>query len=184
MKRMRFIPARSFLDDRPFSALLRGSRKAGKLPQFRKTQPDGACAGLPKPVAIAASMVDAIRAALVKPGAAQTVHLSCVGDALRHTRRPRIAECRRNHTTGWDANTAIGVPVARVIRVADHTGCVEGPDLRRYARTVMTDPLTRFLCWNMPYHCEHLLAPAVPFHALPAFHRDIGDQLNPVDKGY
>ena len=85
----------------------------------------------------------------------------------------------------WAIPTVIGVPVARAIRVADHTGCTEGKlDLRTYARTVRTDPLTRFLCWNMPYHCEHHLAPSVPFHALPALHAEVGHEMNPVDKGY
>lgn len=84
----------------------------------------------------------------------------------------------------WFIPTIIGVPVARMLRVADHTGCVEETDLRRYARTVKTDPVTRFLCWNMSYHCEHHLAPSVPFHRLAALHRKVGHEMNPVDKGY
>jgi fatty acid desaturase len=85
----------------------------------------------------------------------------------------------------WAIPTVIGLPVARALRVADHTGCTEGHlDLRTYARTLKTDPLTRFLCWNMPYHCEHHLAPSVPFHALPALHREVGHEMNPLDKGY
>ena len=85
----------------------------------------------------------------------------------------------------WAIPTIIGVPVARAIRLADHTGCTEGHlDLRTYARTVKTGPLTRFFCWNMPYHCEHHLAPSVPFHALPALHREVGHEMNSVSKGY
>jgi len=71
-----------------------------------------------------------------------------------------------------------------MLRVADHTGCVEESDLRNYARTVTTDRITRFLCWNMSYHCEHHLAPSVPFHNLRGLHNEVGDQLNTVDKGY
>lgn len=84
----------------------------------------------------------------------------------------------------WLIPTVIGVPVARMLRVADHTGCAEETDLRRYARTVKTDPVTRFLCWNMSYHCEHHLAPSVPFHHLAGLHRKVGHQMNSVDKGY
>jgi fatty acid desaturase len=84
----------------------------------------------------------------------------------------------------WFIPTIIGVPVARILRVADHTGCAEETDLRTYARTVKTDPITRFFCWNMPYHCEHHLAASVPFHQLPGLHEKVGDKLNPVDKGY
>ena len=86
--------------------------------------------------------------------------------------------------TYWLIPTIIGVPVARMLRVADHTGCVEESDLRNYARTVTTDRITRFLCWNMSYHCEHHLAPSVPFHNLRGLHNEVGDQLNTVDKGY
>ncbi|NKB57376.1 MAG: fatty acid desaturase [Alphaproteobacteria bacterium] len=84
----------------------------------------------------------------------------------------------------WFIPTIIGVPIARMIRVADHTGCTEGADLRTYARTVTTDPITRFFCWNMSYHCEHHLASSVPFHQLRGLHEKIGHELNPVDKGY
>tara|TARA_A100001037_G_scaffold151016_1_gene136412 strand:- start:122 stop:694 length:573 start_codon:yes stop_codon:yes gene_type:complete len=84
----------------------------------------------------------------------------------------------------WFIPTIIGVPIARMQRVANHTGCTEGPDLRTYARTVKTDPITRFFCWDMSYHCEHHLAPSVPLHQLRALHEKIGYESNPVDKGY
>ncbi len=84
----------------------------------------------------------------------------------------------------WFIPTLIGVPVARMLRVADHTGCAEETDLRRYARTVKTDPITRFFCWNMSYHCEHHLAPSVPFHQLRRLHERVGQEMNSVDKGY
>lgn len=84
----------------------------------------------------------------------------------------------------WLIPTILGAPIARMIRLSDHVGCVEEPDLRKSARTLHTDPITRFFCWNMNYHCEHHLAPSVPFHQLKAFHDLIGDELNPTDKGY
>ena len=84
----------------------------------------------------------------------------------------------------WLIPTVIGVPVARMLRVADHTGCAEEANLVTYARSVTTDRLTRFFCWNMSYHCEHHLAPSVPFHQLKGLHEAVGDKMNPVDKGY
>ena len=84
----------------------------------------------------------------------------------------------------WLIPTVIGVPVARMLRVADHTGCEEAANLRTYARSVTTDRLTRFFCWNMSYHCEHHLAPSVPFHNLKQLHEKVGHEMNPVDKGY
>lgn len=84
----------------------------------------------------------------------------------------------------WLIPTVIGVPVARMLRVADHTGCAEESNLVTYARSVTTDRLTRFFCWNMSYHCEHHLAPSVPFHKLKGLHEEVGHKMNPVDKGY
>jgi fatty acid desaturase len=84
----------------------------------------------------------------------------------------------------WFIPTIIGVPVARMLRVADHTGCPEEANLRTYARTVTTDRITRFLAWNMSYHCEHHLAPSVPFHQLKQLHEKVGHEMNHVDIGY
>ncbi len=84
----------------------------------------------------------------------------------------------------WAGPLFVVSPMARALRLADHTGCADKMDLRSMARTVRTDPITQFFCWNMNFHCEHHLASAVPFHALPAFHKKVGQKLNPVDKGY
>jgi len=84
----------------------------------------------------------------------------------------------------WAGPLFLVSPMARALRLADHTGCADKMDLRNLARTVKTDPITQFFCWNMNYHCEHHLASAVPFHALPAFHKKVGHRLNPTPKGY
>lgn len=84
----------------------------------------------------------------------------------------------------WVGPLFLVSPVARALRLADHTGCAEETDLRTLARTVRTDPFTQFFCWNMNYHCEHHLAASVPFHALPTLHKKVGRILNPADKGY
>ena len=51
-------------------------------------------------------------------------------------------------------------------------------------RTVFTTALVRFLAWNMPYHVEHHVYPAVPFHQLPALHRLMRDELRVTAAGY
>jgi fatty acid desaturase len=51
-------------------------------------------------------------------------------------------------------------------------------------RTTFTTALVRFLAWNMPYHVEHHVYPAVPFHNLPALHHLIRDELRVTAKGY
>ncbi len=77
----------------------------------------------------------------------------------------------------WLIPRVLAEPVMRSIRVVEHTGCEEGPDLRKNTRTTRMNPLLTFFFWNMPYHAEHHICPAVPFHKLPAFHREIGNHL-------
>ena len=50
-------------------------------------------------------------------------------------------------------------------------------DHRRTTRSIRCNRLERLLYWNMNYHIEHHLYPAVPFHALPALNARIADQL-------
>jgi fatty acid desaturase len=43
-------------------------------------------------------------------------------------------------------------------------------DHRLNSRTVLMNPISRFIYWNMNYHVEHHMFPLVPYHALPALH--------------
>jgi len=45
------------------------------------------------------------------------------------------------------------------------------PDWRLCCRTVVINPVFRFLYWNMAWHVEHHMYAAVPFHALRKLHR-------------
>jgi fatty acid desaturase len=56
-------------------------------------------------------------------------------------------------------------------------------DHRRTTRSIRCNRLERLLYWNMNYHIEHHLYPAVPFHALPALSAQIADQLPPPVSG-
>ena len=52
-----------------------------------------------------------------------------------------------------------------------HTGLAENVlDHRLNCRTVMMNPINRYLYWNMNYHVEHHMFPLVPYHALPRLH--------------
>lgn len=84
----------------------------------------------------------------------------------------------------WLIPLTIGRPVQHAIRAADHAGCLEGPELTRHVRTVLTDPVTQFLGWNMNFHSMHHLAPSVPYHALPALHAAVGNRLYNSQRGY
>lgn len=77
-----------------------------------------------------------------------------------------------------------GAPLARLLDFSQHS-CLEinAPDHRLCCRNIYLNPLLRFLYWNMNYHIEHHMFPAVPFHALPKLHALIKDQLPPANKG-
>jgi fatty acid desaturase len=51
-------------------------------------------------------------------------------------------------------------------------------------RTTFTTRAVRWLAWNMPYHVEHHVWPAVPFHRLPEVHRLMRDELRVTAEGY
>ena len=50
-------------------------------------------------------------------------------------------------------------------------------DHRLNSRTVLMNPVSRFIYWNMNYHVEHHMFPMVPFHALPKLHELIKHDL-------
>lgn len=59
-----------------------------------------------------------------------------------------------------------------------HGGLAEDVlDHRLNSRTVYMNPISRWLYWNMNYHVEHHMFPMVPYHALPALHDLIKDDL-------
>ncbi|MDV7391597.1 fatty acid desaturase, partial [Arthrospira platensis SPKY1] len=52
-----------------------------------------------------------------------------------------------------------------------HAGMAENVlDHRLNCRTFYTNPVNRFLYWNMNYHIEHHMFPLVPYHNLPKLH--------------
>jgi len=57
------------------------------------------------------------------------------------------------------------------------------PDLRRSCRSFDTNWVGRFLYCGMNRHIEHHLYPKVPFHALPALKKELGDQLPEPSNG-
>ena len=52
-------------------------------------------------------------------------------------------------------------------------------DHRLNTRTVMMNPLSRFIYLNMNYHIEHHMFPLVPYYNLPKLHEVIKDDLPP-----
>jgi fatty acid desaturase len=50
-------------------------------------------------------------------------------------------------------------------------------DHRLNSRSVLMNPISRFIYWNMNYHVEHHMFPMVPYHALPQLHAMIKHDL-------
>ena len=76
---------------------------------------------------------------------------------------------------GWLANVC-GLP--------QHLGMgPDVPDFRRCCRTYTCNRLIGFLYWNMQYHVEHHMFPAVPFYNLPALRKAIEHDLPPATHG-
>lgn len=84
----------------------------------------------------------------------------------------------------WLFPAMLGQPALRAYLLAEHTGCVERPEMRLNTRTTYTSAVVRRLMWNMPFHVEHHAYPAVPFHALPALNARSADALAVTEPGY
>lgn len=66
----------------------------------------------------------------------------------------------------------------------EHNGLPHEGDILSRTRSMRAGALLKFLMWNMPYHAEHHAYPAVPFHALPALHVELLEELREKDLGY
>lgn len=78
----------------------------------------------------------------------------------------------------------VGAPTMALFYLTQHAGlAMNVEDFRRNSRTIYMNPLFRFLYWNMNYHIEHHMYPMVPFHALPALHERLKDQMPAANTG-
>jgi len=72
----------------------------------------------------------------------------------------------------------------QLFNLTQHAGLVENvPDHRQNCRTVILNPVFRFLYSNMNYHVEHHMFPLVPFYNLPALHERIQADCPPPYNG-
>lgn len=86
--------------------------------------------------------------------------------------------------TFWLIPRLLGEPYMRVVRMAEHVGLPLVPNFLQNTRTTKVLWPLRVLNWNMAYHTAHHFAPAVPFHRLPAFHREIEPHVASIGDGY
>lgn len=84
----------------------------------------------------------------------------------------------------WFIPLLVGLPLLRLYLLCEHTLCPNSDDGFANTRTTLSNPLVRFLMWNLPYHAEHHLFPSIAFHHLPEAHRLLRPHLKFVGKGY
>ena len=85
---------------------------------------------------------------------------------------------------GWLIPLLIGLPLLRLYLVCEHTLCPNSDDGFANTRTTISNPIVRFLMWNLPYHAEHHLFPNIAFYRLPEAHQYLRLHLKFVAKGY
>jgi len=86
--------------------------------------------------------------------------------------------------TYWVLPTLIGQPLLRAFLLAEHTDCPQVPNMLENSRTTASNPIVRWLSWNMPFHTAHHAYPGVPFHGLPSLDRQLGDKVRMRARGY
>ena len=84
----------------------------------------------------------------------------------------------------WLLPRLIGEPIQRILRVAEHVGCSETPDLLSNTRTTLSTRWLHLLAWQMPYHAEHHLFPNIPFYRLPETHQLVAKHVIVESNGY
>lgn len=84
----------------------------------------------------------------------------------------------------WLVPLMLGFPFLRLYLLAEHGRCPRIANMFENTRTIYTHRLLNFLAWNMPYHTEHHIMPAVPFHHLPALNQLTKQHLKVTAKGY
>ncbi|HZT89829.1 MAG TPA: fatty acid desaturase [Stellaceae bacterium] len=78
----------------------------------------------------------------------------------------------------------LAMPLLRAYLITEHTLCSLDQNFLTNTRTTLAPFPIRLLMWNMPFHAEHHLFPAVPFHRLPALHDQIGARFLYVAPSY
>ena len=84
----------------------------------------------------------------------------------------------------WLIPLLIGAPLLRLYLLCEHTLCPNSDDGFANTRTTISNPIVRFLMWNLPYHAEHHLFPNIAFYRLPEAHQYLRPHLKFVAKGY
>lgn len=66
----------------------------------------------------------------------------------------------------------------------EHTGLPLTGGILERTRSVRSNAFVRWWLWNMNYHAEHHAWPGIPWHALPAAHAQVANELGSFVPGY
>jgi fatty acid desaturase len=69
-------------------------------------------------------------------------------------------------------------PIHQLQNTIEHLGLPHVDTIMLNTRSTRTNPLMRWMGWNMQYHTAHHAFPGVPFHSLPQLHREIFEAGN------
>ncbi len=84
----------------------------------------------------------------------------------------------------WFFPLLCGLPFLRLYLLCEHTLCPNSDDGFANTRTTLSNPMVRFLLWNLPSHAEHHLLPNLAVHHRPEAHRHLRPHLKYVAKSY
>jgi fatty acid desaturase len=85
----------------------------------------------------------------------------------------------------WLVPLAITYTVPFILTaLPEHHGCAVDPSPLANTRTVVSNPLFRFLYWNNNFHAEHHLAPSVAYHRLPELHAHLAGRHEHLSRSY
>lgn len=84
----------------------------------------------------------------------------------------------------WLGPVLLGYPFLLLVLMPEHAGCAETGDNYDNTRTTYTWWPLRLIFWNMSFHAEHHVNPAIPFHALPAAHKLMKPRITHIQPGF
>jgi fatty acid desaturase len=87
--------------------------------------------------------------------------------------------------TWWLAPLAVAlVVVFPIVTLPEHYACDDDRDPLAHTRTVVSNPVFRFLYWNNNFHAEHHLCPSVPYHRAPELHAYLLGRQRHLERSY
>jgi len=85
----------------------------------------------------------------------------------------------------WLAPMLLMKPVHQLQNTIEHLGLSHESDIFKNTRSTRTNAITRWLCWQMPYHTAHHAFPSVPFWQLRELDAELkGNGAEPYAMGW